>query len=212
MPPGSESACRVLVFTRTPVPGRVKTRLIPAIGAERAANLHRAMLWRTVATAREAALGPVDVCCMPVCEHPYLQELASSFGVGLCVQDGGDLGERMHRALASALAGGRASAGALLVGTDCPFLESGDLRTAATALVEGADAVIGPARDGGYYLIGVKRSDWKVFRDIEWGSERVLDVTRGRFETLGWQWRELETRSDVDRPEDLDALKDLMIF
>lgn len=212
MPPDSATGCRVLVFTRTPVPGRVKTRLIPAIGAERAANLHRAMLWRSVATAREAGIGPVDLCCTPVCEHPFLAELQGSFDVGMQVQGGGDLGERMHRALTSALADPGASAGALLVGSDCPFLESGDLRTAAAALEEGADAVIGPARDGGYYLIGLKRSDRKVFSDIDWGSARVLTVTRERFETLGWRWRELETRSDVDRPEDLDTLKDLMIY
>jgi rSAM/selenodomain-associated transferase 1 len=199
----------VLVFTRTPVPGRVKTRLIPVIGAERAANLHRAMLWRAVETATAARVGPVGLWCTPASEHPYLVEIQRAFDAGLHLQSGDDLGERMHRALTSALGG---AAEALLIGCDCPSLEVGDLQEAASALREGCDAVVGPAEDGGYYLIGVRRSDPQVFSGIEWGSARVLAATRDRFRGLGWQWRELATRRDVDRPEDLAAVGDLLIY
>ncbi len=209
MAPASKDAVRVLVFTRTPVPGRVKTRLIPAIGVERAVNLHRAMLWRTAATAAEADVGPVGLWCTPASVHPFFEEMQRTFDLELQVQSGADLGERMQRALEHAL--GHAHA-ALLVGTDCPFLEPEDLREAAGALGAGADAVIGPAEDGGYYLIGVRRSDSEVFSDIEWGSERVLDATREKFHALDWQWQELATRCDVDRPEDLAALGDRLIY
>ncbi len=209
MAPGSRDAIPVLVFTRTPVPGRVKTRLIPAIGAGRAANLHRAMLWRTVATVAQAAVGPVGLWCSPASEHPYIAEIQREFGLDVHLQKGGDLGERMHLALQSQLDD---AGGALLVGTDCPFLETGDLQLAARALREGADAVIGPAQDGGYYLIGVRESDAEVFSGVAWGSGQVLATTRQKFRDLGWRWRELATRRDVDRPADLAAVADLLIY
>ncbi len=199
----------MLVFTRTPVPGRVKTRLIPAIGAARAANLHRAMLWRTVATATQAGVGPVSLWCSPVSEHPYIAEIQREFGLDVHVQRGVDLGERMHLALWSQRDVG---SGALLVGTDCPFLQVEDLQQAAHALHEGADAVIGPAQDGGYYLIGVRESDMAVFSGVPWGSGRVLATTRQKFRDLGWRWCELATRCDVDRPADLAALADVLIY
>ncbi|GMQ75531.1 MAG: TIGR04282 family arsenosugar biosynthesis glycosyltransferase [Gammaproteobacteria bacterium] len=202
-------AIPVLVFTRTPVPGRVKTRLIPAIGAERAANLHRAMLWRTVATAAAAGVGPVGLWCSPSSAHPYIAEIQRAFGVDAHVQRGADLGERMHLALRSQRDG---AGGALLVGTDCPFLEARDLQLAARALREGADAVIGPAQDGGYYLIGVRKSDLEVFTGVAWGTEQVLAATRQKLRDLGWRWRELATRRDVDRPADLEAVADLLVY
>lgn len=202
-------AVPVLVFTRTPVPGRVKTRLIPAIGAERAANLHRAMLWRTVLTATEAGVGPVALWCNPASEHPFIAEIQRQFAIDACLQQGRDLGERMHLAFQSQPDD---CAGALLVGTDCPFLEIDDLQQAAEALRDGADAVLGPAQDGGYYLIGVRASDLAAFSGVTWGSGQVLSETRQRFRDLGWQWRELATRRDVDRPSDLPAVEELLIY
>ncbi len=199
----------VLVFTRAPVPGQVKTRLIPVIGAERAAGLHRAMLWRAVSTAVEAGVGPVELWCTPTTDHPCLRKIQREFHLDLVVQRGADLGVRMHRALAARCADG---IGAVLIGSDCPFLESADLKRAARGLRQGADAVIGPAEDGGYYLIGVRRSDSNVFSGIEWGSGRVLEATRARFRALGWQWRELAARRDVDRPGDLAGLEALLRF
>ena len=199
----------MLVFTRTPVPGQVKTRLIPAIGAARAANLHRAMLWRTVATVARAGIGPVGLWCSPASEHPYFAEIQREFGLSVHLQRGADLGERMHQALRSQA--GHAS-GAVLVGSDCPFLEARDLQLAARALREGCDAVIGPAQDGGYYLIGVRESDLEVFTGIRWGSEQVLAATLQKFRDLGWRWRALTTRCDVDRPADLAALADILVY
>lgn len=199
----------MLVFTRTPVPGKVKTRLIPAIGAERAVNLHRAMLWRTVVTAVDAGVGPVGLWCTPDSAHPYLADLEREFGLGLHLQSGGDLGERMHRALQSQADDTR---GALLVGTDCPFLEPGDLRSAARVLEEGSDAVIGPAEDGGYYLIGVRQSVAEIYAGVPWGSDQVLARTRENLRDLAWAWHELVPRRDVDRPEDLPAVNDLLVY
>ena len=209
MVPGSGDAVPVLVFTRTPVPGQVKTRLIPAIGVERAANLHRAMLWRTVATAAQARVGPVGLWCSPASEHPFIEQIQREFDLNVHVQRGADLGERMHLALRSQA---DQAGGAVLVGTDCPFLEARDLQLAAQALREGCDAVIGPAEDGGYYLIGVRESDLEVFSGIRWGSAQVLAATLQKFRDRGWRWRELTTRCDVDRPADLAALADLLVY
>ena len=199
----------MLVFTRTPVPGRVKTRLIPAIGAERAAKLHRAMLWRTVATATAAAVGPVGLWCSPAVEHPCIAQMQREFDLDVQRQQGADLGERMHHALRTRAGD---AAGAVLVGTDCPFLQVGDLHRAAGILRDGDDAVIGPAEDGGYYLIGVRDSDMAVFSGVRWGSDHVAAATRQKFRNLGWRWRELATRQDVDRPADLPAVADLIVY
>ena len=194
------------MFARTPVPGQVKTRLIPAIGAERAANLHRAMLWRTVTTTTAAAIGPVALWCSPAVEHPFIDEMQREFDLEVHLQQGADLGERMHRALQTY------PAGAVLVGSDCPFLEEQDLQMAADILRDGDDAAIGPAEDGGYYLIGVRDSSMAVFSGIPWGTDGVLSATRRKFRDLGWRWREIATRRDVDQPEDLAAVGELLIY
>ncbi len=90
----------------------------------------------------------------------------------------------------------------VLIGTDCPVLRVADLRAAARALQGGADAVLSPAEDGGYALIGLRRVSPWLFSGLEWGSGSVLRETRTRLRELGWRWRELRTVWDVDRPED----------
>ncbi len=110
---------------------------------------------------------------------------------------------RMHHAACQALERSRR---VILVGTDCPSLCADDLSACAHALHD-HDAVLGPAEDGGYWLLGLRRSDPRLFDDIAWGSAQVLAQTRQRFEELGWRWHEITTRWDVDRPEDLARLR-----
>ena len=197
----------VNVFTRAPVPGRTKTRLIPVLGAKRAAELAARMTRRTLERAVEADLGPLTLWCAPG-PDAFLRALAQEFGAGLRTQSGGDLGGRMRHALRRALEGHPA---ALLVGSDCPSLSAEDLRRARSLLLEGNNrAVLGPACDGGYYLIALREVDESLFEDIPWGGERVLELTRRRLEGLGWRWAELATRPDVDRPGDLVHAKDLL--
>ncbi|MDX1432743.1 MAG: TIGR04282 family arsenosugar biosynthesis glycosyltransferase [Gammaproteobacteria bacterium] len=195
----------VLVFTRAPSPGAVKTRLIPALGAARACALHRAMLRRTVLTALDAGIGPVTLWCAPDAGHPYLRALGAELGVAARAQQGADLGERMHAGLAATLAAG--CRGAVVVGSDCPFLTAADFRRAAAALGGGDDAVLGPARDGGYVLLGVRRAHADLFADVAWGSPEVLAATRRNLARLGWRWSELPVRDDIDRAEDLALLR-----
>jgi len=196
----------VQILARAPVAGEVKTRLIPGLGACRAAKLQRWMTDRAIATALDAALGPVELWCAPDRGHPAVEALVRERPLSLHDQLDGDLGARM----AGALAHGVAAAGsALLIGSDCPFLTADDLRAAACALARGRDAVLVPACDGGYVLIGLRRVDARLFTGVEWGGSEVLKATRARLAQLTWQWTELAPRSDIDRPEDLALLAPL---
>ena len=194
-------ACRVVVMARAPVPGETKRRLISAIGADRAAALHRAMIHRVVTSALASGVGPVELWCTPSTDHEVFRLLRSEMHVELHTQVGPDLGARMHAAIEV-----RPGAAAV-IGTDCPFLEPGDLVRAAGALrAASADVVIAPAFDGGYVLIAVDRPRPELFTGVEWGTGRVLAQTRERACAARLRLLELEARRDVDRPEDLDAL------
>ncbi len=193
------------MFARAPVPGAVKTRLIPALGATGAAALYAQLLERTLTTTCTAAVAPVDLWCAPDSGDPAFATAKVRWGVILHDQTQGDLGERMHQALGAALKGGQR---AVLVGCDCPALSAADL-DAAFAALDDHDVVLGPAEDGGYALIGVRRLSPVLFEGIEWGGDRVLRQTRSRLVALGWRWHELPMLWDVDRPEDLTRLGDV---
>lgn len=197
------NACEVVVFARAPVPGQVKTRLIPALGPRRAAALHRRLIRETLAKAVESGVGPVTLAGHPRGDHPFFACCAARYGVSLLSQEGADLGERMGEALKRAL---DRTPMALLVGSDCPPLAVEDLQAAAAALGRGADAVLVPAEDGGYVLIGLRRLEPELFSGIPWGSAHVFRETLGRLGRLGWRVVQLPERWDLDRPEDLARL------
>ena len=196
-----------MVFAKAPVPGRVKTRLVPALSEAGAAHLQRQLIERTLATAQAADLGAVELWCAPDMDQAFFAACATRFGLSLRAQGEGDLGTRMSRALGLALAAG---APGLLIGCDCPAFTPAYLREAANALDGGSHAVFGPAEDGGYVLIGLARSPpAQLFEGIAWGTSSVMQETRTRLARLGWRWRELATLWDVDRPEDLPRLRQL---
>jgi rSAM/selenodomain-associated transferase 1 len=196
-----------MVFAKAPMPGRVKTRLVPVLGEQAAADLHRQLAERTLVTALAAGLGPVELWCAPGTDDAFFAACARRYGISLRAQGEGDLGMRMARALAHALMGGSPG---LLVGSDCPVLTAEYLAEAAAALAGGNDAVFGPAEDGGYVLIGLARKpSVQLFEDIAWGTATVMQETRARLSRLGWRWHELATLWDVDRPEDLLRLRQL---
>ena len=193
-----------IVFAKAPRPGDVKTRLVPALGTAGAVSLHEWMVARALATAAAAALGPVELCCAPDATHPFLAACAVTHGVSLAEQGPGDLGERMQRAAARALAANRA---VLIIGSDCPALTPDYLRAAVAALSAGYDAAVGPAEDGGYVLIGLTRVHPTLFGHICWGGPDVMKTTAARLAALGWRWMQLAPLWDVDRPEDLLRLR-----
>jgi len=196
--------CRIIVFAKTPVPGQVKTRLIPSLGAPGAGNLYEQLILHSLSMAIKAQIGFVDLWCTPSAQHPFFSRCAQRFQINLFNQTEGDLGSRMAHAFHETL---KRTTRALLIGTDCPSLMVDDLREAADILGQGIDAVIGPAEDGGYILIGLRRSVPDLFTGIPWGTGSVLEQTRERLRELRWKWHELSERWDVDRPEDVERLK-----
>jgi rSAM/selenodomain-associated transferase 1 len=194
----------VIVFAKAPQPGAVKTRLVPLLGPEGAAALHVKLVKHTLDTARAASFKRVELHGAPDVSDPFFRFCAGHYGVTLEAQAAGDLGARMLRAFDKALAMHDC---VLLVGTDCPALAARHLRQADKALRDGADAVFVPCEDGGYALIGLRRTDRRLFDDIAWGSDHVMADTRARLQQLGWTWRELETLWDIDRPEDYARLE-----
>ncbi len=195
---------RLLIFAKAPVPGQVKTRLAGKLGQRGAARLYRWLLRRTLATATGASLCSVQLWCTPNSRHGFFGTCQRDYGVTLHRQQGADLGQRMHRALVTVL---RNSPYAVLIGADCPSLGLAELRYALTVLAQGRDAVLGPAADGGYVLLGLRRPAAPLFRNIVWGSDQVLAATRQRLQRVGLNWVELPPGWDVDRSPDLRRLK-----
>ena len=189
----------IIVFAKAPVPGLAKTRLAPALGAAGAATLAERMLRHTLGQARAADLGAIELCAAPDATHPALKAAAADHGAALTEQGPGDLGQRMHRALARQLTQHER---ALLVGTDAPSLDAGMLRQAASAL-EAHDAVFVPALDGGYALVGQRRADPRWFTGMRWSHDRVMEETRERLRSVGVRWKELPPVADIDEPVDL---------
>ncbi len=190
---------RLLIFARAPVPGRVKTRLIPLLGARNAARLHARLLQRTLRMAVATHLAPVELWCAPAIGNGFFYRVHRDFRVRLRRQQGADLGLRMHHALRTTLREGKY---AVVIGSDCPALTGADLHAAFSALHAGHDAVLGPAQDGGYVLIGLRKPAARLFQGMPWGGARVLARTRRRLARVHKLTVELATTWDIDRPAD----------
>lgn len=192
---------RLILLTRHPVPGRVKTRLIPALGAEGAAALQRRMTCRVLRTALE-----VEARCGLDLEIRFdgATDAAMSHWLGDDLryreQGAGDLGERMARAFEDSFREG--SAATVLIGADCPGLTADLLATAFDRLTI-HPVVLGPATDGGYYLVGLNRAVPEMFQGIAWSTNTVLEDSLRKLEQVGIQPLLLDCLDDIDRPEDL---------
>lgn len=191
---------KILVFARAPNAGQTKTRLIPALGETGAARLHAELIHRTLENVSALENVEVELWCSPDTRHHFFVSCANTYGVTLHKQLGSGLGERMHSAFTTAL---KNSPWAILIGTDCPELMIADMERAISILSSDADAVLGPATDGGYVLIGLRQSAPSLFTDMPWGSDRIAELTRERLRGMGLRWRELPVRNDIDEPEDL---------
>ncbi len=209
----------IAVFAKPLVPGQVKTRLIPSVGAEKATAIQRAMLWNTLSVARDVAGEQVSLWVAGDSEHWTLQPFRDAFAPTTRAQHGLDLGTRMRSAMATLLT---AHARVLLVGCDCPVLSANDVRAAAAALDDDhKDAVFIPVEDGGYVLIGLKTRLGParqkavldaVFNGIPWSTEQVMVKTRARLAAAGLCWAEQPTLWDMDRPEDLQRAEAMEVL
>ena len=197
---------RILVFARAPEAGKVKTRLAREIGEGAALGLYLAMLHRVFATAEQAALAEVHLWAASNPRHPEFLGLCDIRGIHR--QEGDDLGERMRHAAATELAAADVDS-VLIIGSDCPALTADYLDGALAALAGGAELVLGPARDGGFVLLGLRKAPAGLFQDVEWGSGKVLEQTLARAGELGLRQQLLAPCWDVDTLADLPLLQEL---
>ena len=202
-----EADAKLIILAKAPVPGNVKTRLQPMVSPEDAAKLQTYFIQQALMLASGVKEVDVDLWCTPDDSHPVLQQCARQYKVTLKQQQGKNLGERMANALQEALTNYQQ---VVVIGTDCPELTTDYLSDALLQLKQGAMAVIGPASDGGYVLLGLRRFLPLLFTDINWGSDQVLFETRQKLQQLGWEWHELPTLSDIDTPADLLEFPEIM--
>jgi len=197
---------KLIIFTRFPEPGTTKTRLIPVLGATGAAELQRRLSERTVRTGRE--LATIRAMALEVCHDGGDAALIGAWlgsELPTAPQGEGDLGERMFQAFSRARQDGFERV--VLVGADCPSLTPAILQRAFAALAD-HDLVLGPALDGGYYLIGLSRPAPEIFNDQPWGADSLLAATLAAASQAGLTLHLLEELADVDCPEDLHHLGD----
>lgn len=221
----SPSDSALIIFAKAPIPGQVKTRLCPPLTPDEAASLHGSivldMLERSGHEAQGAGRGTKSktanreprtsnlfdrfVACAPSSDHVFFKILEERHGVRLIAQMGNDLGARMARAFADVFALGYRQV--LVVGTDLPTLP-GSVFGEAVTLLATHDLVLGPALDGGYYLIGLRKPLPDLFAGIPWSTDRVLPLTQQKAAALGLHTALLPVRRDIDTIDDLMALID----
>ena len=195
----------LMQFAKAPVPGKVKTRLLPALSAQAACDLHCDLVRHTAGILLDSGLGDVQIWVDDDLHNPLFHGLMSAGVSAGLIQQGEDLGERMQAALATSL---REYDAALLVGSDCPGLTPEYLGGALLALTE-VELVVGPALDGGYVLLAMRRELPWLFGQMDWGGDNVLAETLRRAARNGVEVRLLEPLADIDRPEDLQYWRSL---
>ena len=194
---------RLVILAKAPLAGFAKTRLIPALGAEGAAALARSMLSHTLVQTLAAGMQAVELCMSPAPSDPAWKDVALPHAVELSEQGEGDLGVRMDRAIQRALA--RQQGSVLLVGTDCPALSAAHIAEANRQL-EQHDAVLIPAADGGYVLIGLKAPGPSLFTGMAWSTPVVAADTLHRMASLNLRVWQGPLLHDIDEQADLEHL------
>jgi rSAM/selenodomain-associated transferase 1 len=190
-------------LAREPIPGRVKTRLLPALSSDAAARLHSAMVYRICQTLCGSGLGAVQLWVDGNPDAPLFDACRRLGLQGVHAQRGDDLGDRMRHISERGFAGGFDRV--VLVGSDAPSLTSNYLLEVVQRLDE-AEVVFAPALDGGYVLVAMNRHVVQLFGDIPWGGEQVLSLSLQRLDAARVRYALLSPLPDIDRPEDLRHL------
>lgn len=203
------SSSALLVFAKSPKPGKVKTRLLAAVPADVAAGLHEACIADTLRSVRK--MRGCDVFMFATGGTSYFRRLVKKQEGGLLAQvlpqQGADLGRRMENAFRKCFALGYREV--VVIGTDTPWMGVERLGRAFAELRTN-DVVIGPAEDGGYYLLGMRKMVMEIFRGIPWSTESVLDLTLKKIAGLKLRTRLLRRDFDLDRPEDLNRARGML--
>ena len=206
------AAMPLYLMAKAPVPGKVKTRMAPHLSPEQSAELAHLMLAQTAAIARRHWPGPVTLCVWPDPDHPAFTELAQQHHLTVTTQINADLGARMMHALRDGLA---RAGGAAVLGCDVPHCP-GEILARAHAMLVGAENPLGPAQDGGFYLVGLQRGGDDtpgdatrfdgLFNGIRWGGRGQLVEVRVRARAAGMRFCELPVLRDIDHYADLEWL------
>jgi rSAM/selenodomain-associated transferase 1 len=181
----------------------VKTRLLSVLSSFEASDLYGKLARRMLDCAIDSSLADVEIWCYPDVSHAFFQKYEEC-GIPLFQQQGADLGERMYQGALHTLTEEGVNR-VLIIGADCPTLDEHYLESALSKL-DDHDAVLGPAEDGGYGLIGLRKADPTIFSDITWSTSQVCAETCDKMNKLNYNWSLLPLIWDVDRPEDLTRL------
>jgi rSAM/selenodomain-associated transferase 1 len=220
---------RLLVFAKSPVLGAAKTRLQPLLPKEFSLALHCQLLKTVLKQWSESAICPID-CWIAGDEDTFVEKIINDDALNLPTlpiyqQKGQDLGERLAHGIEATFSDVNHNKttsnidkkkyenvkGVFVVGTDCPSLDAQYLQTACLRLQQ-YDAVIGPADDGGYVLLGIKIPNAKLFKDIDWGGSSVFEQTLSRLREFNLSYFVLPPLPDIDHPQDLSTLRDHEAF
>lgn len=199
--PSPGTPCRVVIVVKAPEPGKAKTRLIPALGAGGAAALAERMMYQAVATAC-AATPCVELYMTPPANSPVWSAFSLPTQLARSDQPEGDLGQRMSMVAERAIQSGEQ---VILIGTDCPALTTEHLREVKAALQQ-YDAVVIPALDGGYVLLGLGRYSSFLFEGIAWSTAQVCRETVQKLLSLQWSFLVMSPLPDIDEPDSLAML------
>ncbi len=191
----------LMIFVKYPEPGKVKTRLAGTLGKEAAARLYRRMAGDIIHRLKGCGQYETVIFFDP---PERASDVRDWLGDDQCYiqQSGGDLGERLSNAFRTVFNSGAGRA--VVVGTDCPDVTQ-DIVTRALQHLREKDVVIGPAEDGGYYLLGFSNHAPGTFDSIDWSTGRVFQQTIEKIKQQGLSFVTLEPLKDLDRPEDLPA-------
>jgi glycosyltransferase A (GT-A) superfamily protein (DUF2064 family) len=193
----------IAILAKAPVPGTVRTPLIPLVGPDGAATLYERCTDHAITTALEADIGPVELWCRPSMLNPFFAELARAHPITLRVQGNGDLGVRLFRTFEALLS---AHPFAIVMGSNCPALLPVHLRMVAEALNDGYDAAFVPMDDGRCAAGGMRKASEEVFKDLSRSPGTVMDALKARLRELKWRWLELPTLWDLDAPPGFSRL------
>ncbi len=207
LPSDSPAPYAVLIFSKAPVSGEVKTRLAKDIGSEAALNVYKAML-KTICqklscSSTNEIVWDCYLSASKDLDHPFFSELISDYGLNTHLQSGGDLGKKMQTAMSDLL---NHYEKVVIVGGDAISI-SAEMIEAVFQALDHSDVSLVPAQDGGYIAIAVKKTHPEMFQNIEWGTEQVLTQQLACFEAIDWHCWMSEHLWDLDELEDLQRVK-----
>ncbi|MDX8377984.1 MAG: TIGR04282 family arsenosugar biosynthesis glycosyltransferase [Mariprofundales bacterium] len=197
---------RLIVMAKAPLANKVKTRLIPALDADAAAELARKMLLHTLYIVQQANIGVLELSLSLASEDYARRKLGIDKTVIISSQGDGDLGQRLERIAQRTYANNEM---VIFIGSDCPSITTTHLQTAAKALQQQADCSLIPTYDGGYALLGLKNKyppHASLFHVMPWSTDAVMAITLQRLQQLKWCIHTQDKLHDIDEPKDLQHL------